>query len=217
MYATQARLQIQKRHACFVNLKFKASKTLPMTVCVCVVYVCVCVPIQVCVWLHLCAGTEACVWRPDIDIKCILLSPSTVILEIESLTDPWSSPIWQNKLDSGIPRSTCLSLSRARITSMCYYAPILTYVLRIKFGSSCLCDKHFTCWAISTASMILKKKKQKTSYSSTNTYICSDWKFFQVWAVANLASLEAISLGPQQPPVRWEPHSDWLTVSMLLF
>lgn len=96
-------------------------------VCVCVVYVCVYVPIQVCVWLHLCAGTEACVWRPDINIKCILLSPSTVILETESLTDPWSPPIWQNKLDSGIPRSTCLSLPRARITSMCYCAQILTY------------------------------------------------------------------------------------------
>lgn len=129
--------------------------------CVCCVCLCLCSYSSVCVIALMCWYRSICV---ETRYRHQVYSFIALYRNSWDRVSHWPlefSPVWQNKLDSGIPRSTCLSLPRARITSMCYYAQILTYVLRIKFGSSCLCDKHFNCWAISIAPMILQKKETK--------------------------------------------------------
>lgn len=109
-----------------------------MFVCVCVVYPRLCRYMCAWMWVHM----QTCMWRPEVNIRFILQSLSTLVFE----TVPhwtWSSSIQIGLLASELQGSTCLCPAVLKVTNTCCHS-VFIWVL----GISCFCGRHITNWTI---------------------------------------------------------------------
>lgn len=85
-----------------------------MLVCMYVhVWVCVCVGVYMCA----CNWLWACMWRPEINTRCLLQQLPTLFFETRS---HWGSFIWLNWLASRLHKSACLCYQSPGVTHSCY-------------------------------------------------------------------------------------------------
>lgn len=102
----------------------------------------------------------------------------------------WSSPVRLGGWPAS-QGSSCLRLPSSGITGIHWFM----CVLRIKLRPSCLCGKHFTDWAISSAS------SSGILYVLWKTSIQLLWPFFKLFIFCSLLWIP------------WETHAFWILYS----
>lgn len=103
----------------------------------------------VCVCRHMCAVcTLVCtgIWRPQVDILCLLQLFSVFFLRDVSLNLPKNWPIYLLLPSLLILRTSSLCLPKARIAGRLPWV-LDFYFLTSKLKPLCLCEKHFIHWA----------------------------------------------------------------------